>query len=183
MPILSADFQMELLNSSRTYPLNVLIDIIVLTHSHTRKACGCGQPSSIYKSKHYTKGLPRQLLRHNKNKIVLNSLLLVTLLTHYFADAIALISMSREVEYNSTEVSEKDLHIGLTEEEADTKIIVHIKYCLLNGCRNSSVKTVHTDLITLLLVHLKLAERFKRLMMFVQELNLSSSLNVFLHFY
>ena len=104
-------------------------------------------------------------------------------MTHDFPDAMVLISMSRKVECNYTEVSEEDLHIGRTEEEADTKIIVHIKYCLLNGCRNASLKTVDTDLITLLLVHLKLTERFERLMMFVQELHLSSSLHIFRHFY
>ena len=104
-------------------------------------------------------------------------------MTHDFTDAMVLISMSRKVECNYTEVSEEDLHIGRTEEEADTKIIVHIKYCLFNGCRNASVKTVDTDLITLLLVHLKLTERFERLMMFVQEVHLSCSLHIFLHFY
>ena len=39
------------------------------------------------------------------------------------------------------------------QEEADTKIIVYVKHCLLNGFRNIVVKTVDTDVITLLLSH------------------------------
>ena len=53
--------------------------------------------------------------------------------------------MNSEVNCNSTDVSEKVLHIGRKHEEANTKIIVHVKHFLLNGFRNIVVKTVDTS--------------------------------------
>ena len=55
---------------------------------------------------------------------------------HDFGGAIIFISMNSEVKCNSINVSEEDLLIGCTKEEADTKIIAHVKYCLLNGFIN-----------------------------------------------
>ena len=87
---------------------------------------------------------------------------------------------------------EEDLQIGHTQEKADKKIIVHMKHHLLSDCRNVVVKTVHIDVITLLLAHLissrftvrnmkftetlKNADGFTRLTMFAQVLHLSNSL-------
>ena len=79
----------------------------------------------------------------------MNLLLTGKLLTHDFGGAIVFISVNSEVKCNSTDVSENVLHIGYTQEEADTKIIVHVKHCLLNGFRNIVVKTVDTDVVTL----------------------------------
>ena len=64
---------------------------------------------------------------------------------HDFGSAIVFISVNSEVKCNSTDVSKEVLHIGCTQEEADTKIIVHMKH-LLNGFRNIVVKTVDTIL-------------------------------------
>ena len=35
-----------------------------------------------------------------------------------------------KVKCNSTDVSQEVFHIGRTQEEADTKIVVHMKHCL-----------------------------------------------------
>ena len=78
------------------------------------------------------------------------------LLTHDFGGAIVFISVNSEVKFNPTDVSEEVVHIGRTQEEADTKIIVHVKHCLLNSFRNIVVKTVDIDVVTLLLAHLSL---------------------------
>ena len=48
--------------------------------------------------------------------------------------------------------------MGCTQEEADTKIIVHVKHCHLSGFRKVVIKTVDTDVITLLLAHLSLLD-------------------------
>ena len=88
----------------------------------------------------------------------MNSFLTGKLLTHDFGHAIIFISVNTEVKCNSADVSEEVLQIGRTQEEADTKIIVHVKYCLLNGFRNIVVKTVDTDVVTLLLAHLSLLD-------------------------
>ena len=88
----------------------------------------------------------------------MNSFLTSKLLTHHFGRAIVFISVSSEFKCNSTDVSEEVLHIGRTQEEADTKIIVHVKHCLLNGFRNIIVKTIDTDVVTLLQAHLSLLD-------------------------
>ena len=58
-----------------------------------------------------------------------------------------------KVKCNSTDVSQEVFHIGRTQEEAYTKIIVQVQHCLLNGFRNIVVKTVDINVVTLLLAH------------------------------
>ena len=70
-------------------------------------------------------------LKLNRNEIALNSFLACKLLTHDFGGAIVFISVDSEVKRKFTDVS-KDVHIGLTEEETDTNITVHLKHCFLN---------------------------------------------------
>ena len=88
----------------------------------------------------------------------MNSFLTSKLLTHGFGQAIVFISVDSEIKYNSTHVSEEVLHIGRTQEEADTKIMVPVRYCLLNSFRNIVIKTADTDVLTLLLAHLSLVD-------------------------
>ena len=88
----------------------------------------------------------------------MNSFLTGKLFTHHFGGAIVFVSVNSEVKCNSTDVSEEALHTGRTQEEADTKIIVHLKHFLLNVFRNIVVKTVDTDVVTLLLDHLSLLD-------------------------
>ena len=57
---------------------------------------------------------------------------------------------------NSINVSEVVLHIGRTQEEGDTKVIVHVKHCPLNDFRNIVVKTVDTNVVILLQANLSL---------------------------
>ena len=57
---------------------------------------------------------------------------------------------------NSINVSEVVLDIGRTQEEGNTKVIVHVKHCPLNGFRNIAVKTVDTDVVILLQANLSL---------------------------
>ena len=126
--------------------------------SHTREARGCGQFFPFTEANNIPKDFQGNFLRHNKNKVALNSFLAGKLLTHGFGGAIVFISVNSEVKWNSTDVNEEVLHIGRTQEEADTKITVHVKHCLLNGFRNIAVKTVDTNVVTLLIAHLSLLD-------------------------
>ena len=114
--------------------------------SHTCEAHGCGQFFPFTEATNIPKDFQGNFLRHNRNKVALNSFLTGKLLTHDFGGAIVFISVNSEVKCNSTDVSEEVLHIGRTQEDAATKIIVHVKHCLLNGFRNIVVKTVDTIL-------------------------------------
>ena len=154
--------------------------------SHTREARGCGQFFPFTEATNIPKDFQGNFLRHNRNKVALNSFLTGKLLTHDFGGAIVFISVNSEVKCNSTDVSEEVLHIGRTQEDAATKIIVHVKHCLLNGFRNIVVKTVDTDVVTLLLAHLSLLDSpyeievdfiFGKDRIFAQELHPSNSLH------
>ena len=111
--------------------------------SHTCEAHGCGQFFPFTEATNIPKDFQGNFLRHNRNKVALNSSLTGKLLTHDFGGSILFISVNSEIKCNSTDVSEEVLHIGHTQEEADTKIIVHVKHCLLS-------------VVTLLLAHLSL---------------------------
>ena len=112
--------------------------------SHTREARGCGQFFPFTEATNIPKDFQGNFLRHNRNKVALNSFLTSKLLTHDFGGAIVFISVNSEVKCNSTEVNEEVLHIGRTQEEADTKIVLHVKHCLLSDFRNIVVKTVNS---------------------------------------
>ena len=111
--------------------------------SHTCEAHGCGQFFPFTEATNIPKDFQGNFLRHNRNKVALNSFPTGKLLTHDFGGSILFISVNSEIKCNSTDVSEEVLHIGHTQEEADTKIIVHVKHCLLS-------------VVTLLLAHLSL---------------------------
>ena len=111
--------------------------------SHTCEAHGCGQFFPFTEATNIPKDFQGNFLRHNRNKVALNSFLTGKLLTHDFGGSILFISVNSEIKCNSTDVSEGVLHIGHTQEEADTKIIVHVKHCLLS-------------VVALLLAHLSL---------------------------
>ena len=49
--------------------------------------------------------------------------------------------------------------MGCLQEEADTKIMVHVKHCLLSGFRNIVIKTVDIDVLTLILAHLSMFDQ------------------------
>ena len=124
--------------------------------SHTREARGCGQFFPFTEATNIPKDFQDNFLRHNGNKVALNSFLTGKLFTHDFDRAVVFVSVNSEVKCNSADVSEEVIHIGHTQKVADAKIIVHVKHCLLNGFRNVVVKTVDTDVVTLLLAHLSL---------------------------
>ena len=156
---------MELLNFSKTCVSGCSrIDIVCDSYfdnslkSHTREAHGCAQLFPFTEATNIPKDFQSTFLRHNRNKVALNSFLTGKLLTHDFGVAIVFISVNSEVKCNSTDVSEEVLHIGRTQEEADKKIIVHVKHCLLNGFTNIVVKTVDTNVVTLLLAHLSVLD-------------------------
>ena len=77
-------------------------------------------------------------------------------MTHGFGVAIVFISQNSEVMCNSADVSKEVFHIRRTKEEAVTKIVVHVKHCLLNGFTKIVVNRPNTDVITLLLTDLSL---------------------------
>ena len=111
--------------------------------SHACEAHGCGQFFPFTEATNIPKDFQGNFLRHNRNKVALNSFLTGKLLTHDFGGSILFISVNSEIKCSSTDVSEGVLHIGHTQEEADTKIIVQVKHCLLS-------------VVTLLLAHLSL---------------------------
>ena len=63
--------------------------------------------------------------------------------------AIVFISVKNEVNCNSNDFSEEDLHTGRTQEEADTKITVYVKHSHLNGFKNVVVETVDSNVVIL----------------------------------
>ena len=126
--------------------------------THTRETRGCGQFFPFTETTLIPKNFQGSFLRHNKNKVALNSFLAERLLTHDFGGAIVFISVNDEIMCNSSDVSTSYLSMGCTQEEADTKIIVHAKHCHLSGFRKVVVKTVDTDVITLVLSHLSLLD-------------------------
>ena len=101
--------------------------------SHTQEVWGYGQFFPFTKATNIPKSFEGNFLKRNRNKVALNSFLAVKLLAHDFGGAIAFISVNSEVKCNTTKFSEEDLHIGSTREEADMKIIVHLKHCLLSS--------------------------------------------------
>ena len=141
-----------------------LIDLICDSYfdnslkSLTCEARGCGPFFPFTEATNVPKDFQGNFLKHNRNKVALNSFLTGKLLMHDFGGVIVFISVNSEVKCNSTDVSKEVLHIGCTQEETDTKVIVHVKHCLLNGFRNTVVKAVVTDIVTLLLAHLSLLD-------------------------
>ena len=127
---------------------------------------------SINRSSQYTKGLLTQFFKHIRNEVTLNNfeqvscwrmiLVLLLRLTHSFPNAPILYTLKtseerkvfwcfqgveKEWERVKCNSIEKDVHNGRTQ-KADTKIIAHMKFCLLNSCRNVVVKIDDTDVIT-----------------------------------
>ena len=92
--------------------------------SHTREARGCGQFFPFTEATNIPKDFQGNFLRHNRNKVALKSFLTGKMLTHDFGGAIVFIFVNSEVKCNSTDVSKEVLHIGRTQEEADTENIV-----------------------------------------------------------
>ena len=82
--------------------------------SHTHEARGCGQFFSFTETTNIPKDLQGNFLRHNRNKVALNSFLTGKLLTHDFGRAIVLISVNSKVKCNSIDISEEVLDIGRT---------------------------------------------------------------------
>ena len=124
--------------------------------SHTLGACGCGQFFPFTEATNIPNNFQSNFLRRNRNKVALNSFLINKLLTYHFDGPIVFILGTMKC--NSINVSEVVLHIGCTQEEGDTKVIVHVKHCPLNGFRNIVVKTVDTDVVILLQVNLSLLD-------------------------
>ena len=62
--------------------------------AHTREARGCGQSFTFTETTLIPKNFQGSFLRHNKNKVALNSFLADRLLTHDFGGAIVFISVN-----------------------------------------------------------------------------------------
>ena len=92
--------------------------------SHTCETCGCGQFFPFTEATNIPKDFQGNFLRHNRNKVALNSFLTGKMLTHDFGGVIVFIFVNSEVKCNSTDISKEVLHIGRTQEEADTENIV-----------------------------------------------------------
>ena len=71
---------------------------------------------------------------------------------HDFGETLIFVSVNNDVLCNNDTVY-IDLNQACRQEEADTKVIVHVSNCLSHGFRSISVKTVDTDVVTLILAH------------------------------
>ena len=92
-------------------------------------------------------------MRHDRNKINLNSFLAQNLIQHDFGETIIFVSVNNDVLCNN-DIVYTHLNQACRQEEPDTKVIVHVSNCLNHGFRSISVKTVDTDVVTLVLAHL-----------------------------
>ena len=72
------------------------------------------------------------------------------LLAHDFRKVL-FISLNNEIRSNYSSVSAINLNFSAVQEEADTKIVAHVKSCILDGLKKIVVKTVDTDVVALLL--------------------------------
>ena len=121
--------------SSECWHIDILCDgyFNSFFKSHTQEVWGYGQFFPFTKATNIPNNFESNFLKHNRNKVALNLFLAAKLLAHGFGGAIVFISVNSEVKCNTSNVSEEDLHIGSTREEADIKINVHLKHCLLSS--------------------------------------------------
>ena len=76
---------------------------------HTLETRGCGQFFPFTEATNMPKDFQSNFLRHKRNKVTLNLILVGKLLTHDFVGAFVFISMNSKVKCNSIDVSEEDI--------------------------------------------------------------------------
>ena len=76
---------------------------------HTLETRGCGQFFPFTEAANMPKDFQSNFLRHKRNKVTLNLILVGKLLTHDFVGAFVFISMNSKVKCNSIDVSEEDI--------------------------------------------------------------------------
>ena len=79
---------------------------------HTLETRGCRQFFPFTEAANMPKDFPSNFLRHKRNRVTLNLIPVVKLLTHDFVGAFVLISMNSKVKCNSTDVSEEDIYLA-----------------------------------------------------------------------
>ena len=96
------------------------------------------------------KDFQSNFLKNSRNKTNLNIFLAENLLAHDFRKVL-FISLNNEIRSYYTSVSAINLNFSAVQEEADTKIVAHVKSCILDVLKKIVVKTVDTDVVALLL--------------------------------
>ena len=92
---------------------------------HTLETRGCGQIFPFTEAANISKDFQSTFLRHKRNNVTLNLILVRKLLTHYFVGAFVFISMNSKVKCNSTDISEEDITFILHIKEYLVECISH----------------------------------------------------------
>ena len=119
--------------------------------NNTRDNRGVGQYFPFTSTTMLPKEFLKDFLSNSKNKDTLNIFMADKILNHDFGDVTVYVTLYDTVSCNR-EAEVASLEKGRRQEEADTKIIVHVSDCL-NNRHKVVVKTGDTDVVTLLLAH------------------------------
>ena len=107
------------------------------------------------------KDFKESFLSNSKNKQSLNEFIARKLIVHDFGNVTLLISLNSDILQNVNVLDRTidDLAVTRSQEEADTKIIVHILSHIRNDHTKILVRTGDTDVVTLILAHLSLLQQ------------------------
>ena len=106
------------------------------------------------------KNFQDDFLKNDENKKRLNSFLSEKVIDNDFGDMLVVISVNNDILLNtrSQEVLKlDDLRNACRHEEADVKIIPHVRNCADNGYKEVLIKMVDINVFVLLLAHLYLS--------------------------
>ena len=152
------DFSVEIIKCIERISVNCSRVDIVCDNSlkaHTRDCRGVGQYFPFSATTSIPKDFVNNFLNNNRNKMELNLFLTEQLINHNFGNVLLFVSLNHNIRCNNCNPGTPitDLQKGSEQEEADTKIIVHVLNCIPTGFKNVMIKTVDTDVVTLLLAY------------------------------
>ena len=123
---------------------------------HTRINRGTGQYFPFTAESLLPKNFHADFLKNDENKIRLNEYLAEKLMESDFGDVLVVVSVGEKISANRTHDDIQrieDLYAASKHEEADVKIIPHVRNCADNGHESVLIQTVDTDVLVLLLAH------------------------------
>ena len=150
----------EIISTIRKSKARLKIDIVCDSYhkqslkSQTRSVRGDGQKLAFDTNTPLPIDICNTFLRNNENKKNLNQFLTNEILMH-ISDRIICITLNQNVWTNVADISYfEDLKIGWSQEEADTKLIIHIWNSLNNGYQYIQITTSDTDVVVILLAYM-----------------------------
>ena len=105
----------------------------------TRSTRGYGQLLAFSSDTLLPKNFQDDFLKSGENKKRLNSFLAERVIDNDFGDMLVVISVNNDILLNT---SSQEV---LKHEEADVKIIPHVRNCADNGCQEELIQSVDTD--------------------------------------